>query len=469
MKTMKIILLTSAIFVSGCETIDGLRPEMSTQDEINSDLREQVIDIPASWQSAQANIGEVEIGWIDRLGDPILSKLVDEAIINNRDLQAAAASIEQAYALARQAGVPLKPTVAASGGANRTGFIDGPIPDSSVLNWGVSASWEPDIWGRLKSTQKGAYASAQSAEADYTYSQHSIAAAVAQTYFGAIEAKLQIAVSQKSLDTLSETNRIVDVQYDEGYAMAQDVALSHSDLAARQADVAVAEGAYRSALRTLEILVGRYPASDLEIASRLPAVPSLPTADTPIAMIERRPDIIADALAVQAAYYNLDQAKVNRLPSFSLSAGPGSQSDQLKDLLNPEQIFVNLASSVSYLIFDGGLNAALIDEADAARRAALASYASTVLTALEEVETSLDQINVLKLQADALRQSADEANRALRIANIRYNEGESDLLDTLNIESRVVSAESALVSAERAILNEWVTLNLALGGSWDQS
>jgi len=193
----------------------------------------------------------------------------------------------------------------------------------------------------------------------------------------------------------------------------------------------------------------------------------LPNADTPLSLIERRPDIVSDGLAVAASFYNLDQTKANRLPTLSLSASTGSTSDQLKDLPNPDQIFINLASSLTYLIFDNGFNKALVEEATAQQRAALSAYAGTILKSLEEVETSLDQLTVLELQVNALRLSASEANRALRIANIRYNEGEADLLDTLNIEARVVSAESALVSAERAVLNEWITLNLALGGSWE--
>ena len=464
---MKHLILIPALGLAGCETLSGLRPGMTTQSDIDAGLDVQVPDIPHSWKSAQARIGDVPIAWVEQLNDPVLTDLVKEAIDNNRDLQAASANVERAYALVRQAGVPLKPVVDASGGANRNMFVDGPIPDTSALNWGVSASWEPDIWGRLKASEKNAYTSAQAAEADYVYSQHSIAAAVAQTYFAAVEALLQINVSRKSLETLAETNRIVDVQYAEGYAMAQDVALSESDLSARQADVAVTEGAYRQSLRALALLVGRYPAADVEISRKLPAVPAMPTLATPAAIIERRPDIIADALNVAASFYNLDQVKANHLPSLSLTARTGSSSDQIRDLFNPDQIFINLTGSISYLVFDGGLNEALIDEADAGRRAALATYAGSVLTALEEVETSIDQISVLTLQAEALSQSAEQANNALRIANIRYNEGESDLLDTLNIEARVVSAESALVSAERAILNEWITLNLALGGSWE--
>ncbi|WP_371397296.1 efflux transporter outer membrane subunit [Fretibacter rubidus] len=460
-------VLLSAFLLSGCETLSSLKPVGSSQTDISSGLQSKISEVPQTWQASQARLGDVQIGWIDRLNDPILSGLVREAILNNRDLQAAAANVERAYALARQAGVPLKPTIGASGGGDRTLFLTGPIPDTSAMNWGVSASWEPDIWGRLKATQKSAYASAESADADYIYAQHSIAAAVAQTYLAAIEALLQIDVSKKSLATLSETDRIVDVQYAEGLAMAQDVALSESDLAGRRADVAVAEGRYRASLRALELLVGRYPAADIETSKALPTVPALPNADTPLSLIERRPDIVSDGLAVAASFYNLDQTKANRLPTLSLSASTGSTSDQLKDLLNPDQIFINLASSLTYLIFDNGFNKALVEEATAQQRAALSAYAGTILKSLEEVETSLDQLTVLELQVNALRLSASEANRALRIANIRYNEGEADLLDTLNIEARVVSAESALVSAERAVLNEWITLNLALGGSWE--
>ena len=245
-------VLLSAFLLSGCETLSSLKPVGSSQTDISSGLQSKISEVPQTWQASQARLGDVQIGWIDRLNDPILSGLVREAILNNRDLQAAAANVERAYALARQAGVPLKPTIGASGGGDRTLFLTGPIPDTSAMNWGVSASWEPDIWGRLKATQKSAYASAESADADYIYAQHSIAAAVAQTYLAAIEALLQIDVSKKSLATLSETDRIVDVQYAEGLAMAQDVALSESDLAGRRADGAVAEGRYRASLRAVE-------------------------------------------------------------------------------------------------------------------------------------------------------------------------------------------------------------------------
>ncbi len=468
MKSLRIIPIAALSFtLISCQTLSSLRPAPSTQSDINSSLSQTVTDIPNSWQAAQTKLGDVSVGWIDQLGDPILANLVREAQAHNRDLQAAAYSVQRAYALARQAGVPLKPTIAANPGVSRTMFLDGPIPDSAILTWGVGVSWEPDLWGRIKADQKNVYATAQAAEADYKYSQHSIAAAVARTYFGAIEALQQVEVSRRSLANLTETNRIVTVQYAEGLAMAQDVALSGSDLATTQSNLAVAQGGYRTALRALEILVGRYPSADVEVAQTLPSMPDLPSSANPASLAQLRPDLIADGLNVAATFYNLDSAKVNRLPKLSLNPATGSSSNQLLDLLNPKQIFLQLAGDITYLIFDGGFNKALIDEATAQQKSALASYASAVLTAFEEVETSLDQTGVLRDQVTALQKSAEEANRALKIANIRYNEGESDLLDVLNIQSRVVGAESSLVTAQRSRLDQWITLNLALGGSWE--
>ena len=464
------IIIVSALSAAlvGCESLSELRPPATQQSDIDAALQNSVPDTPNSWQAAQTKIGNVQVGWIDQLGDPVLSALVRDAQTHNRDLQSGAYNVERAFALARQAGVPLKPTIAGTVGANRTMFLDGPIPDNAALNWAVAVSWEPDLWGRLKADQKNIYATAQAAEADYIYAQHSIAAAVARTYFGAIEAYEQVEVSRKSLATLTETNRIVNVQYAEGLAMAQDVALSGSDLASTQSNIAVAEGGYRTALRALEVLVGRYPAAEIEITKTLPPMPPMPSAGNPAELAERRPDLIADGLNVAATFYNLDSAKVNRLPNLSLTPAVGSSSNQLLNLLNPKQIFMQLAGDITYLIFDGGFNAAMIEDASAQQKAAIAGYAAAILNAFEEVETSLDQGQVLESQVNALERSAQEANRALRIANIRYNEGESDLLDVLNIQSRVVSAESALVSARRSRLDEWITLNLALGGSWNQ-
>lgn len=466
MRALKSTLLLGTLLASGgCSTLSDLKSETSDT-IIKGSVRESVSDIPDRWKAAQTQVGDVRIGWIDALGDPILTGLVEDAQINNRNLQAASLNVQRAWILARQAGVGLKPNIGLSLGANRQVFLDGPIPDSAAFNWGLQASWEADIWGRIKAGEKSAAASAQSTEADYRFTQHSIAAAVANAYFIGLEAALQAKVATQTLDTLSETNRVVNAQYAEGMAMAQDVALSASDLASTRASLIGAEGSYRNAIKALEVLVGRYPAGELKTRTTLPAVPSMPPAGLPSTLLERRPDVVASERAVAASFYALDQARVANLPKLALTGNTGGSSSQVLNILDPKNILINIAGSLTAPIFDAGFNKLQIEQAEIEQKQAVAAYAQTALTAFQEVETALNQTLVVRDRAEALREAASQSDQALTIAMLRYEEGETDLLDMLTIQQRVFNAQSALVSAERARLDAWIDLNLALGGHW---
>jgi len=461
----QVFLISCAVFLTGCATLSDLKSETSDI-TIQTATQKSVTDIPDRWAAAQTQVGDVRIGWIEALGDPILTGLVEDAQSNNRNLQAAALNVQRSWILARQAGVGLRPNVGLNLGSNRQVFIDGPIPDTAAFNWGLQATWEADVWGRIKAGEKAAIASAQSTEADYRFTQHSIAAAVANAYFIGLEAALQAQVAQQTLITLTNTNRIVNVQYAEGMAMAQDVALSASDLASTRASLIAAEGSYRDAIKALEVLVGRYPAGELKTRTTLPIVPTMPPVGLPSSLLERRPDIVASERTVAAAFYALDQAKVANLPKLTLTENTGGNSSQLLNILNPNNILINIAGSITAPIFDAGFNKLQIEQAEIEQQQAVAAYAQTVLTAFQEVETTLNQMIVVRERAEALREAASQSDRALEIAMIRYEEGETDLLDMLTIQQRVFNAQSTLVSAERARLDEWVDLNLALGGHW---
>ncbi|MEC7290956.1 MAG: TolC family protein, partial [Pseudomonadota bacterium] len=307
----------------------------------------------------------------------------------------------------------------------------------------------------------------QAAEADYVYSQYSLAAAVARAYFLAIEAGLQVGVAQNNLETLGETDRIVGVQKEFGLATSQDVALSKSDLARTRASLTAAQGAQRDALRALEVLLGRYPAAELELRTALPDVPPQPSPGIPSSLLERRPDIVAAERNVAAAFNSLDQAKAARMPTVNLTGSLGGSSADLSNLLNPTNVAWQAATSLVAPLIDGGLREAQVRQASAEQQQAIAAYGQAALDAFQEVESGLDQNVVLRERSQSLRIAADEANKALRIAQLRYNEGETDLLDVLTIQQRVFSSDADLVSIERARLDEWVGLNLALGGDWE--
>ncbi|MEM7639855.1 MAG: efflux transporter outer membrane subunit [Pseudomonadota bacterium] len=439
---------------------------ITTPETAGQVARDSLPDAPNAWAMAGERVGPVQAGWIAQLEDPVLDALVEEALANNRNLQAAAANVQRSWALAGQAGAALSPSVSLSSGATRSGNIEDTGADSYSLTG--QASWELDLWGRIRAGNQAAVLSAEAAEADYVYSQYSLAAAVARGYFLAIEADRQAETVRNTLDALNETDRIVGVQFEFGMATSQDVALSRSDLARTRDSLIAAQGSQRDALRSLEVLLGRYPAADLELRRDLPDVPAPPPPGVPSEILERRPDVIAAERRVASAFNSLDQAKAARMPSISLTGSLGGSSGDLTNLINPTNVAWQAATSLVAPLIDGGLRESQVEQASAEQTQAIAGYADTVLTAFQEVEGSLDQTVVLKDRAVQLEEAASEARNALRIVNLRYEEGETDLLDVLTIQQRVLSNEGDVVSIERAQLDEWVGLNLALGGSWEE-
>jgi NodT family efflux transporter outer membrane factor (OMF) lipoprotein len=438
---------------------------VSSREEAATAARSSLPETPDVWAAAQAAVGDVQVGWIDAFEDETLRALVREAQENNRDLQAAAANVERSWALARQAGAALLPSVDLAAGAAQSGIVG--ESSSGNLDVSLQASWEVDIWGRLRAGRQAAVVSAEAAEADLRYAQHSLAAAVADAYFVAIEAGLQANVTRETFEALTETNRIVTVQYENGFASSEELALSKSDLATAQASLAAAEGSQRDALRALELLLGRYPAADVQVRESLPGVPPAPPAGVPSEILERRPDLIAAERRVAAAFNSLDQARAAQLPRISLTAGAGASSDQLSSLLDPGNVAWSLGTNLLAPIFDGGALAAQVEAATAEQQGAIAAYGQAALNAFKEVETSLDQNVVLSERQASLSVAAAQASEALRVFQLRHQEGDIQLLDVLTVQRRVFSAESSLLSVERGRLEQWVNLNLALGGSWE--
>lgn len=421
---------------------------------------------PVRW-GATKEAGAVQIGWIDSFNDSALTKLIVEAQANNRDLVAAATSVDRAWALARQAGAVLSPDISLAATGGRSGSSDSSSPTTAKLSLGLQVSWEADLWGRLRAGQRGAVASAQAVEADYRFAQYSLAAATAKAYFTSIEAKLQADIARETVEILEETQRIVNVKHDNGMASAQDVSLTRSDLASARERLTTVDGSYRDALRALEVLLGRYPSAELDVRDSLPAVPPPPPAGIPSELLERRPDIVAAERRVAAAFNATAQAQAARLPTIGLTGNLGGASSSLSDLLDPANVAWSVGANLLAPIFDGGRRREAVEIATAEQEQALAAYGQAALNAFSELESNLDQGTVISQREVDLEVAAREAEKAFRIASLRYEEGEEDLLSVLTIQQRVISAKSALSSVERLLLEQRINLNLALGGSWD--
>lgn len=452
------ISIAMAVLVSGCASMSDTREE--AQFRANSSLP----PMSERWAAARTNVGDVEAGWIEAFNDPELSALVAEAQASNRGLLATAAAVDRAYALLRQSRASLYPSVTGTASAGRSGTFE--RSEGSALSVGVQASWEADVWGRVRSDVEASRQSAVALEADYRFAQHSIAAAVARTYFTAIEAQLQVEVAQSIVDALTEIDRIVRVRFANGYANAQDTALARTDLEAARDSLLQAQLGRRDAIRALEVLLGRYPGTVLSLRDTLPDLPPPPPAGLPSELLERRPDLIAAERRIAASIADVDQARAARLPQISLTGSLGGASNDLTNLLDPANVVWQLATNLLAPIFDAGRLQAQVDIADASQEEAVALYADAALNAFGEVEGLLDQGVVLRDRRRSLAAADEASDRALQTAQLRYSEGENELIDFLNIQQRVFGSRSDLVAIERAQLVQYVDLCLALGGDW---
>ena len=451
------------VVLAGCGTVPS---QEQVEQDVDQAVQQQAPAARTEW-GAGAEAGSVQAGWIKSFDDPALNRLVIEAQTNNRDLAAAAANVDRSWALARQAGANLGADVSLSRTASQTGGIGGSQPTTNSFGLGLQVSWEADVWGRLRSGERGAVASAQAAEADFRAAQQSLAAATAKAYFSAVEANIQAGIVRETVEILEETLRIVNVKHDNGMTSAQDVSLARSDLATARESLTTIEGSQRDAVRALEALLGRYPGADLEVRRSLPGVPPAPPAGLPSELLERRPDIVAAERRVAAAFNATNQARAARLPTLGLTGNLGSASDSLSGLLESSNAAWTAGASLLAPIFDGGRRREAVEIATADQEQALAAYGQAAISAFNELETNLDQGVVLQQRIAELNVAATEAANAFRIAQLRYEEGEEELLNVLSIQQRVIGAKSSLSSVERLLLEQRVNLNLALGGSWD--
>ncbi|MEM7701681.1 MAG: TolC family protein [Pseudomonadota bacterium] len=456
----RIALIAAApLFLSGCTTL-------STDKDVANAVAESLPTLPEVWAVNGAMPGDVRVGWIEAVGDPILTQLVFEAQRNNPDIRAAAANLDAARALVLQARAPLLPQVNGNFNVDRTDTPNPTALNRTFYQATLQAGWEVDLWGRIRGGSNAAYASAQAVEADLRFAQYSLAAGVSSAYFAGIEAAEQVSVAQRTVDALAEIDRIVRVRYREGFASRQNTATTKADLDAARDSLAQAQQGARATRRALEVLLGRYPAQELAMSESLPEAPPPPPAGLPSELLERRPDVIAAERRVAAAFGNLDSAKAAQLPRLTLSGALGGASITLRDVVNPSNLLWAVIGDILQPVFDNGLRGAQEEEADANRRAAIALYASAALGALREVEDNLDAVQVLARREMILESAAEEAGTAYALAQLQYQEGEIDLIDVLNFQQRLFVAERNLVGVRRQRIDQWVGLNLALGGLW---
>ncbi len=317
-----------------------------------------------------------------------MEAVVGEALKNNLGLRAASANLDAAAAAATIAGARLKPTVGLGGGGSSQTVAQGGGPSQSY-GADVNVSWELDVWGKLRTLSEASEQEFQAAQADFEYARQSLAAQAAKAWYLATEALQHRTLAEQFVDKNKKVLELVEKQQAAGRVSEQDVALARADLASAEESLRGTEAGYQQAVRSLELLLGRYPSAEMEVAEEFVPVPPIPPAGLPSALLERRYDLVAAEREVKAQFQQVEAAKLAKLPSFSLTAGAGASSNALNDMLGQGPGFFNVGANFLAPIFTGGALDAQVDIQTAQQEVALANYGQQALVALSEVESGL--------------------------------------------------------------------------------
>nr|VFK63542.1 MAG: efflux transporter, outer membrane factor (OMF) lipoprotein, NodT family [Candidatus Kentron sp. TUN] len=403
--------------------------------------------------------------WLGDFDDPTLHALVEEAVGQNFDLKVALARLKAARARAEREVAEKLPDVTTDFSASRSkSSTSGTISNNFDLDMNVS--WEFDLWKRLDNAAKASVVEAKAEQADHQMARLALAANVTNAWFDAIESDQQLRLAEKTVVSFENSLRTIEQRYRLGIGLALDVRLARENVATARSQREIRARKKDTAVRSLEILLGRYPAAALRIQRNLPKLQREVPIGLPSDLLNRRPDIIAANARLLAKGHHLAIARANRLPSVRLTASGGTASTELRDLLSLDSLAWSLIGNLTHPLWDGGQLSAEVGIAVADQQQAGAKYAVVVLGAFREVESALTAEALLANQEAALEIATQEAKAAAILALDQYRQGLSDIVTLLSTQRRESDAKSALLSITKQRLNTRVDLYLALGGGF---
>ncbi|HEX5129100.1 MAG TPA: efflux transporter outer membrane subunit, partial [Usitatibacter sp.] len=415
------------------------------------------------YAGATADPAEVTHGWLARFNDPALAQLVAEAMAYNPDLTVAAARVEVAAANAKAAGATLYPSVALQGRGG--GELSGDA--SGLQGLGLFASWELDLWGRVRAVRATGRAQYEATLLDQRYARESIAALVAKSWFLAREASRQRLIAAEMVDSSVALAGLAGERLRIGRGDEAEAAEAEANVLTYRDLVLQADLARQNALRAIETLCGRYPAASIDPGADLPPLPGPIPVGLPSQLLERRPDVRAAERRVAMAYYRTHEAQAARLPQIKLVASVSTISSELLVLKERDNPAWGLGTTLFAPLFTGGALQAQVEARTAEQGAALAEYARIGSRAFSEVESALSTAFNLEGREAILTRSVAASERALGFARVRFDVGSGDLRQIRQQQLGLHAARTTLLRVQAERLIQRVNLHLALGGGFE--
>ena len=452
----------SSVFLSGCAVGPNYKPPRTT-------VVGSFANSPTNSASADENALAT---WWKGFNDAKLDGLVDRAIVHNHDLRITTANLKEARALRRLTTFDLAPTVQANAGYENSLLSTAVAPPGTpreveFYDASFDATWELDLFGRVRRSVQAATAEVGAVEATRFDVLVSVTSEIARNYFELRGLQNQLAVARTNAGVQTETLKITQLLLEGGRGTAFDVSRSRSLLNLTLSTIPPLEAAIQKTIYRLAVLTGQQPTTltaELSTPAPLPsAMPALALGD-PEMLLRRRPDIRSAERSLAAATARIGVATADLFPRVTFIGSVGLQADTFAGLGNSGAGSWNFGPRITWAAFDLGRVQARIKAADARTEASLAFYERTVLIALEETEGALLDFGHEQARRQFLQASAQASQQAADLARQRYDAGATDFLSVLDAERTLLEAQDRLAASETRTVTALVAVYKALGG-----
>ncbi|MDP8263504.1 MAG: TolC family protein [Candidatus Ancaeobacter aquaticus] len=409
-----------------------------------------------------------------------LNALMGKAFVGNLSLKETFYRLKQAKARAVIAGSELFPQINATGNASRNRTMRENVTtntttwgtqhrkiSTTIQDWavGIAASYEVDLWGRIRSGRSAAIFEEMASEKDLETSAFSLSAEITDRWIRILEQRAQKRLLHEQLKTNKSYLELVELRYKKAIVSSLDVYQQKQTVESIRQQIPLVEAQEQVLLHELAVLLGKLPRTNMDITEKsLPHLPALPETGIPADLLQNRPDVKAAFLRLQESRWNVSGAIANRLPAINLTGAASYDTEGIEDLF--DNWFFNLGSSLAMPLVDGFKRKAEVERTKAVMNEYLNAYRRTVLNAIKEVEDALIREKKQIEHIDSLKDQIDAARKGLEVAGERYLKGVSDYLPVLTQLSAVQRLERDMITSHRNLLVYRVNLYRALGGTW---
>jgi NodT family efflux transporter outer membrane factor (OMF) lipoprotein len=435
------------------------------------------------WKPAEPSDAMERGAWWELYGDAELNALVERLNLDNQNLAASEAQYRQARALVRSARASFWPNLGTSAGVTRSGSGGGSgtfVNNGNTISGGngniseayslsLNASWELDLWGRLRRNLEASQASYQASAAELAALRLSLQGELVQNYLQLRVMDEQARLLKQTIEAYSRSLKLTENQYRAGIVPKSDVAQALTQLRSTEAQAVDLEWQRAQLEHAIAVLIGVAPV-ELDVAAResVPALPGVPAA-LPSELLERRPDIAAAERQVIAANAQIGIAKAAFFPDLTLSAGGGYRSSSYSDWISLPNRFWSIGPQLALTLFDGGARSAELERAGAGYEQTVAQYRQTVLDSFREVEDALIQLQVMEREAQIQGEALEAARESLRLMENQYKAGMVDYTSVATVQATALSNERNALTLLGSRLSASARLITALGGGWETS